>query len=228
MIGGFYLAYTSSRVLADDNLEAAIRRATWIQQAEQRLHLAWEAAACRWFADHASFGLVASYWYCTAHYIITATVLLWLYRRGHTSYVPARRALAVTTVLGLSFYLAAPTAPPRLAGSYVDVLSLHAASGWWGTDASAPRGLGHLTNELAAFPSLHAGWSLWVALAVTRAGIGPAWRAAAWAYPVITAVVVVGTANHWTLDVLAGWLVTFTGWAAVRHSRMGTWRTSAV
>ena len=59
-----------------------------------------------------------------------------------------------------------PTAPPRFIGGYVDVLSLHAADGWWGADASAPRGLGGLTNELAAFPSLHAGWSLWVALAL--------------------------------------------------------------
>ena len=53
-----------------------------------------------------------------------------------------------------------PTAPPRLFGGYTDVLALTSADGWWGGDASAPKGLGGLTNQLAAFPSLHAGWAL--------------------------------------------------------------------
>ena len=70
---------------------------------------------------------------------------------------PARRALLLATVLGLVLYLLLPMAPPRLSRGYVDVLSLHSADGWWGSEASAPRGLGGFTNQLAAFPSLHAG-----------------------------------------------------------------------
>ena len=42
------------------------------------------------------------------------------------------------------------------------------ALGWWGSDASAPRGLGELTNQLAAMPSLHVGWAVWVAWVVCR------------------------------------------------------------
>ena len=118
----------------------------------------------------------------------------------------ARRALALATIGGLLFYLLAPTAPPRLVDSlYVDVLSLHADAGWWGADASAPRGFGSWTNELAAFPSLHAGWSLWVALILVRAGVPRAWRLLGWAYAATMAVVIVGTGNHWVLDVLVGW-----------------------
>src|SRR5947209_3039422 len=80
-------------------------------------------------------------------------------------YSPARWALVVSCVIALACYLLLPTAPPRMTGGgYVDILSLHSDIGWWSTDASAPKGMGQLTNELAAFPSLHAGWALWVAL----------------------------------------------------------------
>jgi membrane-associated phospholipid phosphatase len=88
---------------------------------------------------------------------------------------------------------------------YSDVLSLHAADGWWSTDASAPKGMGQLTNELAAFPSLHAGWALWVALVVRRSTRNYWARGLAWMHALITAVVVIGTGNHWILDVAVGW-----------------------
>ena len=122
----------------------------------------------------------------------------------------------IGTLLGLAAYLLMPTAPPRFIGGYVDVLSLHAADGWWGADASAPRGLGGLTNELAAFPSLHAGWSLWVALALQVYATRKWVRVLGWLYAVGTAVVIVGTGNHWVIDALVGWLVILVGWAAAR------------
>jgi membrane-associated phospholipid phosphatase len=108
-------------------------------------------------------------------------------------------------VLGLACYLLLPTAPPRMMNGFTDVLSLHAADGWWSTDASAPKGMGGLTNELAAFPSLHAGWALWVALVVRRSTRKYWARGLAWGHALITAVVVIGTGNHWILDVAAGW-----------------------
>ena len=139
-------------------------------------------------------------------------MLVWLYRRGADVYVPARRALLVGTIIALVAYLLLPTAPPRLFGGYADVLALTSGDGWWGGDASAPKGLGGLTNQLAAFPSLHAGWALWVALVLQRhatatAGCG----SLGWAHAVITGLVVVGTGNHWVADVLIGWLVIWLG-----------------
>ena len=125
------------------------------------------------FIDHDVLGLIGSYWYAALHYVVTGG--------GAGLALPAGRAATTSRPAGRwssarcsawSAYLLMPTAPPRFISGYVDVLSLHAADGWWGTDASAPRGLGGLTNELAAFPSLHAGWALWVAIC------GPAPRAA--------------------------------------------------
>jgi hypothetical protein len=212
-----YVTYSASRMLADDSMAPAVGRAVRLQGFESAVGLDWEEALNRWFVDVHSVGLFGSYWYAAAHYLVTAVVLVWLYRRGAADYSQARRVLVLATVLALSFYLLMPTAPPRLSGGFVDVLDLHSAQGWWGGDASAPRGLGGLTNQVAAMPSLHAGWALWVALVLYRHA-RPPWRLLGWAHAGVTAVVVVGTGNHWVLDVLAGWFVVLLGDAVVRFT----------
>ena len=75
--------------------------------------------------------------------------------------------------------------------------------GWWGEAASAPRGIGDATNQYAAMPSLHFGWSLWCAIQMWSFA-GLRWRVAAVAYPTLQVLVVVATANHFLLDVLGG------------------------
>lgn len=214
LVAALYLAYTASRALGDDRLGPARHRADQLLRLETGLHLDGEHALNRLFAAHAGLGVTGDYWYAVAHYAVTPVVLVWLFRQGTAAYVPARRALALATVVGLCCYLFVPTAPPRLVGGYVDVMSLHAGDGWWGSDASVPRGLGGLTDQLAAFPSLHAGWALWVALAVTRASRSRTARIAGWLHALATAVVVVGTANHWVVDVLAGWVLVVVSWYA--------------
>ena len=220
-----WVGYSLSRLFADTAMDPALARAHALIHLERHLGIRWELPLNELFTTHAFLGLVGSYWYATLHYVVTGAVLLWLYRLGSRCYVPARRALAVGTILGLVAYLLMPTAPPRFLQGYVDVLSQHAADGWWSSDASAPRGLGGLTNELAAFPSLHAGWALWVAISVQRHASWRWLKPLAWAYAAGTAVVIVGTGNHWVIDVIVGWLVVMAGWFAAEtlpapHSRL--------
>lgn len=211
LIGGLYVFYSASRLLASNALDPALDRAAELVRVERLLGLHWETALNHLFADVKVIGLFASYWYATAHYIVTGAALIWLFRVGRHAYVPARRALVASTLIGLAIYLSVPTAPPRFVGGYIDILKLNAADGWWGSDASAPRGLGGLTNQLAAFPSLHAGWALWVAIVVHQHARHRTTRVLAWAHAVITAVVIVGTGNHWIVDVLFGWVVVLAG-----------------
>ncbi|WP_121253675.1 phosphatase PAP2 family protein [Nocardioides ferulae] len=213
LIATLYVGYSASRLFADDALAPALERAQQLLHLETLLGLHWEATLNQVFVEIDTLGLLASYWYATAHYVVTLVALVWLYRLGTERYLPGRRALVIATVLGLVMYLMMPTAPPRFVEGYVDVLSLHAADGWWGSDASAPRGLGGLTNQLAAFPSLHAGWSLWVALVVQRHSRSHAWRVFGWAHAGITTVVIIGTGNHWVVDAVVGWLVVLAGFA---------------
>jgi hypothetical protein len=205
LIGALYLFYCITRTFADGDLGPAQDRAGDLRTLEEVLHLDWEHSINNWFATHAWAAIPADYWYAAAHYVVTLTVLIWLYRKGAQHYAPARWALVVSCLIALACYLLLPTAPPRMLTGYHDIMSLHSADGWWSTDASAPKGMGQLTNELAAFPSLHAGWALWVALVVRRSTHNSWARGLAWLHAIITAVVVVGTGNHWILDVVMGW-----------------------
>jgi hypothetical protein len=208
-----YIGYSASRLLASNDFAPARGRALDVLAFEK----SWRIDAESWlndkFVQYDWLGLFGSYWYATTHYIVTAAILVWIFRRSVSEYVTARRALVFATIIGLSFYLVMPTAPPRMiSGMYVDILSLHSASGWWGADASAPKGLGGMTNELAAFPSLHAGWSLWVALALQLYATRYWVRVLGWLYALGTAIVIVGTGNHWVIDAVVGWVVILAGW----------------
>lgn len=211
-----YVAYTTARTLASGDLAKAVSRGIHLEHAERVLHLPGEHWLNRFATGHGWLGLIADYWYASLHYVVTVGVLLWLYRRGRDVYVPARRALTLATVVALGFYLTMPTAPPRMIPGFTDVMALHAGAGWWGADASAPKGLGGLTNELAAFPSMHAGWALWVALAVWSATRSRTLRGLGVFYALGTALVVIATANHWAIDVIIGQAIILISWLAVR------------
>lgn len=214
-----YVGYAASRVLADDSLAPAVARAVRILDLERTLHLDVEADLNRWFLEHDTIGVAASFHYASAHYLLTLLVVVWLYARHRAAYGPARLALVGATGVALLAYLVMPTAPPRLMDGWTDLLAVHSATGWWGGEASAPQGLGWLTNQLAAFPSMHAGWALWVALAVSHVTRRRAVATLAWAHALVTAVVVVGTGNHWVLDVVAGWAVVLIAWRTVGPQR---------
>ena len=60
-------------------------------------------------------------------------------------------------------------------------------------------------------PSLHVGWALWCGWQLVRHGQH---RVTGWlgvAYPIVLSVVVMATANHYLLDVVAGFAVVGVG-----------------
>jgi hypothetical protein len=66
--------------------------------------------------------------------------------------------------------------------------------------------LGFDADQFSAMPSVHVGWALIAAIAVITASRSP-WRWAAAAYPALTLLVVVVTANHFWLDGVAAALL---------------------
>lgn len=208
LIGFLYVGYVISRTFASTAFAPARGRALDILTFEKSWRIDIESWLNDLFLEHDWIGVASSYWYATTHYFVTLFVLVWLYRRSRAQYVTARRAIVLASLMGLTFYLLMPTAPPRLVGAgYHDILSLNSDIGWWSQNGSAPKGLGDITNDLAAFPSLHAGWALWVAIVLMRAGVPRIVRGLGLAYAAIMAVVIIGTGNHWIVDAVAGWAV---------------------
>ncbi|MGW0844586.1 phosphatase PAP2 family protein [Streptomyces sp. NPDC002787] len=203
-----YGAYSAGRLLARGDTSSAVDHGLAILRVEKALWLNAEHPLNRLFTREPWIGIPADFWYASLHYLVTPVLLVWLFRSRAVRYRAARAWLMTSTFIGLVGFTLLPTCPPRLldpAHGFVDTMAHYSAWGWWGGEASAPRGLGGMTNQYAAMPSLHVGWSLWCGVILWRFGGGsPLVRTAAVAYPLITTVVVMGTANHYFLDAVAG------------------------
>lgn len=208
LLAGLYLGYTLSRLLASDQVAAARDHARAIAGLESGIDLDPEQWLNTLLMHSTGVEVAASYWYSLMHYVVTPLALFALYRLRPDLYRPLRTALVLATVVALAVYLTWPTAPPRMMGDFHDTLLATAHYGWWSGNASAPKGLGATTNQLAAMPSMHVGWAVWSSIAMLTY-VRPWWgRALAILYPFVTLVVVVGTANHWILDTFAGAAIT--------------------
>jgi PAP2 superfamily protein len=161
-----------------------------------------------WIIGVPVLAVAACYFYALMHYVMTPTILVLSRRRGGWRYWRGYWALVVGSAIALVIYANWPLAPPRLMPELgtIDVMQHFANAGWWGDAASAPRGLGDATNQFAAMPSLHFGWSLWCGIQMWGFGGRRAlwWKVAAVTYPLLQAIVVLATANHFLLDVLGG------------------------
>ncbi|WP_149830357.1 phosphatase PAP2 family protein [Streptomyces tailanensis] len=203
-----YGAYSVGRLLARGDTASAVDHGLAILRVEKALWLNAEHPLNRLFTREPWIGIPADFWYASLHYLVTPVLLVWLFRSRAVHYRAARTWLLTSTFIGLIGFTLFPTCPPRLlhsAQGFVDTMAHYSAWGWWGGEASAPRGLGGMTNQYAAMPSLHVGWSLWCGVILWRLGGGSRLvRTAAVTYPLITTIVVMGTANHYFLDAVAG------------------------
>lgn len=210
-----YGAYSTARVLAQGDADTAMQNGLRILNLERALSLNAEHPVNELFTSQAWLGVPASFAYASLHYLVTPLVLLWLYKRRPRHYRLMRTWLLTSTLLGLIGFVLYPTTPPRLLDSdhgFVDTLAYYGEWGWWTDDASAPSGLGDFTNQHAAMPSLHVGWALWCGIALWHHGRRtPLMRVAAVAYPATVTIVVMGTANHYLLDAVAGAAVMILG-----------------
>lgn len=82
--------------------------------------------------------------------------------------------------------------------------SLEKFGGPWSFDNEAIK---DLSNQYAAMPSLHIGWSTWCAFAMWPLLRKKRWRAAMLLYPMITLTCIIVTANHYWLDGVGGLVV---------------------
>jgi hypothetical protein len=188
---------------------------------EKVLHLDPEAALDHWLAAHPALGWIAGNYYDNAHFVVTLGLVAVVWWKFPERYRPLRNGLVLTNLIGMAVFWLVPTAPPRLLDPslYIDVVANSHSFGSWhsGTLATA-------ANQLAAMPSLHMGWAMWSSFALWRVLPRRPWTALVWVYPVVTAVVVMATGNHYLCDVLAG-IATFAVAQLVADRAQGWWTT---
>lgn len=236
----FYAIYSWVRNLfgsqgtgEDIDASVAFEHARQIIDLERTLGLYFEASLQRWYLDLPAMGLIRVWniFYGTAHFVVTAGALLWLYRTDKARYPRWRNTLLVTTAVAIVGFASYSLMPPRLLDDpgkygacrlyapeaassappgdksvegcdrygYVDTLVVH--GGWISFDDEKAAGL---TNQYAAMPSMHIGWSVWSALVLVpmmRRGWA---RVLAWSYPLLTLFTIIVTANHYWIDAIGG------------------------
>ncbi|MFJ2512104.1 phosphatase PAP2 family protein [Streptomyces griseoviridis] len=213
LIAVSYWTYSLIRNAVPEQRAEALRNADWIWRIEHDLGIAVEDSVNH--AVNAVSWLIVgmNYYYATLHFVITLGVLVWLYRCHPGRYAAARLVLFATTGVALVGYYLFPLAPPRLmnGGDFVDTVSVHQT---WGSMASGD--LKHMSNQYAAMPSMHIGWSLWCGLTIFALASVPWARVLGLLYPAVTLLVIVATANHFWLDAVGGVLCLAFGFAVSR------------
>ena len=179
----------------------ALRDATGVLSLERLLHLDPELALNRWLAAHGALAFVASSYYFFSHAIVTFALLAWLWWSAPALYRRLRTQLVIINLIAFAVFWRYPLAPPRMFPNlgFVDVVAASHAAVSWQSGA-----LVHEANQLAAMPSLHFAWAVWCGIALWQRYRRRAAALLAIVYPLLTAVVVIATANHYLLDVLAG------------------------
>ncbi|MEU6576963.1 phosphatase PAP2 family protein [Streptomyces sp. NPDC046805] len=205
-----YWTYSLIRNAVPEQKGEALRNADWVWTVEHQLGVAAEQ-----YVNHAANSVTwlivsMNYYYATLHFVVTLGVLVWLYRWHPGRYAATRLVLFATTGVALVGYYLFPLAPPRLmnGGRFVDTVAVHHT---WGSMASGD--LKHMSNQYAAMPSMHIGWSLWCGLTIFALASVPWVRVLGLLYPATTLLVIVATANHFWLDAVGGGLCLGFGFA---------------
>jgi hypothetical protein len=166
-------------------------------------------------------------YYGTAHFVVTIGVFILLFWKRPKVFPQWRNALAVTTALAIVGFALFPLMPPRLLdvpcpefggecipsrfrgpGGFGFVDTLSEFGGLWSFGSG---GMATISNQYAAMPSLHIGWSMWCAVAMWPL-LRRRWhRVAVLAYPLLTLFCIIVTANHYWLDGVGGLIVFFLG-----------------
>ncbi len=222
LAGAFYFVYSQIRNFFGAGQESriiAFGHAKDIIRIEEALHLWIEPQLQSWYLDLPANGFIKAWnvYYGTAHFIVTIGVLIAAYRLAPGRYRFIRTTLAGMTALALIGFASFTLMPPRLLDTdspygaclgqgadcngygIVDTIDV-----WGGLWKFGEGGMAAVSNQYAAMPSLHVGWSTWCALSMIMV-IGHGKKRYWWfLYPATTFFCILVTGNHYWLDAFFG------------------------
>ena len=235
IISVFYSVYTAIRNQFGSTLvegvsvpNHAFTNAIRVIHFERWIGLFHEETIQEWFLPHIWFIKTMNVYYGTAHFFVTLGVFIALYKFRPSVFGQWRNTLAVMTALAIIGFSMFPLMPPRLldapcpdagfgakcivselrtrngAENFGFVDTIKEFGGPWAFD-SGPGS--KITNQYAAMPSLHIGWSTWCAFGLWPIARKLWMRLALLIYPSVTMLCIIVTGNHFWIDGVGGLLV---------------------
>jgi hypothetical protein len=202
---------------------------------ERALHLYVEPGLQQWYLRLPGQGLIRLWnvYYGLAHFVVTFVALVWMFRVHPHRHRLLRNTLAITTALAVIGFASYSLMPPRLLddpGQYggCQVYAPAAARAAPPGALSAPgcdeygyvdtvarfggwisfgnEGMKDVSNQYAALPSMHIGWSTWSAIVLVPL-LRRRWaKVLAALHPALTLLCIMLTGNHYWIDGLGGLL----------------------
>ncbi|MFE7261546.1 bifunctional glycosyltransferase 87/phosphatase PAP2 family protein [Streptomyces sp. NPDC057592] len=212
-----YSAYAQVRLAATAGRATAEHHGRQIHAVEQWLHIDIEHRVNHAVVDVGWLRAFFDYYYSTFHFIAPLAILGALYVRRPADYRWARSTIGSATLLALAGFWLYPLAPPRLMPGLGFIDTVHGVQDFAKPDYGS---LTAMTNQYAAMPSLHFGWSLWCGVVVVALAPRAWMKALGLLHPLFTVSAIVATANHWVLDAVGGATVVTLGFA-LAHAPAG-------
>jgi hypothetical protein len=205
LIGACFLVYFGVRGLTTGATVRADENARWLVDVERQLGLLWEEGSQGAIVGHDMLVTLANWVYIYGHLPLLAVTAAWLFARRGERFLVLRNAIFISGAIGMVIFATFPVTPPRLGIlAVLDTVTDRSHS----YRALQPPAL---TNQYAAFPSLHFGWNLILGIVMVGVVRHTAAKIFWAATPVAMALAVVLTGNHFVIDVIAGGLVALMG-----------------
>ncbi|MBS1878649.1 MAG: phosphatase PAP2 family protein [Actinobacteria bacterium] len=163
----------------------------------------------------------------TSYFITPFALAGWLWVRDRLAFLRFRRRLVSLALAGLATYIAFPAAPPWLASEMglLGPVVRTTSTGWEiigvGTASLFSEGQAAV-NLVAAVPSLHAGFTMLVALTIWPR-VRRRWlRPLLLLYPLAMGLTLLACGEHYFFDVVLGWLyaaAVMVAWSAWERRR---------
>jgi membrane-associated phospholipid phosphatase len=170
---------------------------------ERHAHALFELTLQRIVDGSQLLAALVSWTYWNSEFTVVGLALLWVYLRRNEAFFRFRNSILLANVIGLIGYVLLPTAPPRM---FPDLGFADTLGDFGGLNHGS--GLVQLAaNPYAAMPSLHAADALILGVVLFSVCRNRVAKAAWLLWPFWVWFAVMGTGNHFWLDVLAGVLV---------------------
>jgi PAP2 superfamily protein len=208
LVAVLILGYFSIRNTTAGSADVAFANAQTILDVERWAHVDWEDELQSSIARSDVLTMLVNWVYIWGHWpvILGAAAVLFFHRPDRYRFL--RNAVVLSGALGFLFFALFPVAPPRMLDlGLTDTVTQQSHA----YRTLQPPGL---TNQYAAFPSLHVGWNVVVGIVLLTTTAHLAVRVFAIASPLAMGFAVVATANHFVVDVGAGLVVVLIGLGA--------------
>jgi hypothetical protein len=208
-----YWLYSYIRNAVHTEESTAVNRGHDIVSLERTLHIFHEQSVNAWVAGQHWLAYVCNYYYATLHFVVTIAVGVWVYRKRPWYARRLRNAWYLMTLYALVGFAFFALAPPRLlpGGGFIDTVVKFHTWGSWGDGSVASH-----SNQYAAMPSMHIGWSLWCGLVLWHLAKHRWVRILGMLYPLATLFVIIGTGNHYFADAIGGVIACALGFGTQR------------